>query len=140
MPREELKDLVNTTNTFYGTFVQLGIKKNRIGHKLRTLLLEHITDSRNNYLATHVWFSYTREFKALKLEPGDRVEFVSKVVEYLKGYRGGYYGKKNYLANDFAFDHPTSVKVVLRSDNAIGGIYGSDVPRDNQENDRHTAY
>ena len=86
--RNQLRQLNGVRNTFTGTFVRYGFKSSYRGRPKTTLLLKDIKDKLGNVKSDHLWFNLTKEFDALPIEEGDRLQFDARVTEYIKGYRG----------------------------------------------------
>jgi hypothetical protein len=96
---------------FTATFSRLGKKVNYSGYSEDTILLVDIRDAISGEpVANHLWFSYTKSFEKVRLEPGAQLEFVARVKEYSKGYVNRPLGV-NQKRRDFKLSHPTQVKI-----------------------------
>ncbi len=73
---------------FTGKFVKFGIKSDRKGNPVSTVLLSEIRDESGIYLCDHIWIDNAKGFYPLDLIAGDTVQFYGKVESYKKGYRG----------------------------------------------------
>ena len=73
---------------FTGKFVKFGIKSDRKGNPVSTVLLSEIRDESGIYLCDHLWIEDAKDFYSLDLAAGDIVQFYGRVESYKKGYRG----------------------------------------------------
>jgi len=106
--REQLKQLEGRRARFRGTFVRYGIKNGWLGRKLPTVLLKDITDREGDVVTDHLWFSLTKSFEALSLQPGELVEFEARACPYWKGYRC--WNEDLGLELDYKLAYPTRVR------------------------------
>ena len=86
--REELQQRNGKRGRFSGTVKRFGSKPAYRGPNLVTLLLVDVRDEAGNEVTDHLWFVVRKQLKELNLQPGDRIEFTARVVEYVKGYKG----------------------------------------------------
>lgn len=110
--RKELKKIEEVRATFTGTFVRTGIKTD-FGHDKPTLLLTDVQDGDGKVVTDHLWFNLGKQFSALRLRPGDIVQFDARVKRYTKGYRGhrdDVYDKP--VETDYKLSHPTRMRKV----------------------------
>jgi hypothetical protein len=141
--REVMKSLVGQQSTFLGKFSTYGNKQGGKNRRLPTICLEEIIDEKGNPVTDHSWLSLTREIRALALGPGDCVEFVAKVTEYTKGYKGkSYTSWKRKLSNvttDYGFTHPVSVRKITEEEwahrcDARQGLVNAQDPEPDERN------
>lgn len=71
------------------------------------LLFVNVCDSHGVEVTDHLWFDVAKCWEALKLKPGDRVEFTARVREYWKGYHDN-------RRRDFRLSFPRAVRVIDR--------------------------
>lgn len=120
--REELKNIgEEVRHTFTGEFARFGEKK---AYKSPipdvTVLLVNVKDEKGNIVTDHLWFNYTKGFKACDLQIGDVVQFDARVKEYEKGYKG--YRDWDYdeflppVSLDYKLSHPTKISVISRAE------------------------
>lgn len=111
--REQLRAIDGVRCTFTGIFERFGTKSAYRGPPIKTLLLRHICDPTDKEVADHVWFVVGKQFGALDLQPGDRVEFCARVREYEKGYKGRREDVWDApIEKDYKLSHPTKVRKV----------------------------
>lgn len=97
---------------FHAVFSQFGKKVNYQGYTDRTILLLNIMDAETNNIVTdHIWFSYTKGFEKINLEPGLKVEFEARIKAYKKGYVNRKYNINNSKL-DYKLSHPTRISIV----------------------------
>ena len=120
--REKLAVKNNERLKFTGTFERYGSKKGWGGKMLKTILLKDLLDSDGGPACDHLWFSLTKAFAALGLQPGDRVEFFARVKRYTKGYYGYREDVYKPIETDYKLSHPTKVKKI-KGDNSLNNQY-----------------
>ncbi len=110
--RKELAEEKDTRKKFRATFERLGKKVNYKGYSEDTILLKNIIDTdKNQQVADHLWFSYTKGFEGIKLTQGVVLEFEARIKEYRKGYVNK--GLKiNSRKQDYKLSHPTKIKMI----------------------------
>lgn len=86
--REALQERQGKRGRFSGTVKRFGKKSAYKGPDLVTLLLVDIRDESGTEVTDHLWFIVRKQLKALDPQPGDKIEFVTRVAPYRKGYRG----------------------------------------------------
>jgi hypothetical protein len=97
---------------YRAVFSRFGKKTNYNGYSEDTILLTKITDvEKNETVADHLWFSFTKGFESIQLTEGTVIEFEARVKEYSKGYVNSRY-KINNRASDFKLSNPTKIKVI----------------------------
>jgi hypothetical protein len=97
---------------FRAVFSRFGKKVNYQGYSETTVLLTKVVDVEQKSVVTdHAWFSLTKGFESIKLEPGMIIEFEARVKGYEKGYVNKRYGI-NQRKQDFKFSHPGKIVVV----------------------------
>lgn len=118
MIREDLGNLTNEKRRkFTGIFVRWG-KKSGWRCTLDTVLLSNIIDVETNKIVSdHLWFNKTKEFERIEktLKNGDTVEFIGRVGEYEKGWKGSKAWKEGYgeTETDYKIERPTKIKKIL---------------------------
>ena len=105
--RDALARIDGTRGTFTGTFKRFGSKTAYKGPPLKTVLLVELKDEAGQPACDHLWFNLTKEFAALKLEPGDVVKFDARIKAYWKGY-----GPREEQSRDYKLSHPTKVRKI----------------------------
>lgn len=113
---------------FRGTFARFGraVVRYRFAGKLRTkevvtLVLTNVTDDCNRPLTDHLWFKCGKQFAALNLQPGERVEFTARVERYYKRRRDEFDGE-SYLEGDYCLKRPTNMMKLGAHDSAGNGL------------------
>ena len=97
---------------FRGTFVRLGKKSGYKGNSEETVLITNIIDLESNtVVADHLWFTFTKGFQELNLQPGNIVEFDARVKEYKKGYAYDV-ATRTQRKTDYKLSHPTKITLV----------------------------
>ena len=102
--------------TFTATFKRFGMKK---GFKfpIKTVLLVDIKDNSGKVTADHLWFTCGKQFKALNLIEGDRLQFVGRITPYEKGYKGNReveFDDRPPIETDYRISFPTQIKNISR--------------------------
>jgi hypothetical protein len=110
--RDALAPRNHTRSTFRGTFARFGTKAGWVGRQEETLLLTDLCDATGARVCDHLWFNLTKQFEALQLQPGDRVQFDARVKAYMKGYFGRREEVYTSTEMDFKLSHPTQVTKV----------------------------
>ncbi len=111
--RTKLQAQEGQRKKFQAVFVRFGKKVNFRGLSEETILLKNIIDLEDQRLVSdHAWFSYTKAFQKVKLEPDTLVEFEARVKKYNKGYVNKRYGI-NRTTTDYRLSHPS--KICVRS-------------------------
>jgi hypothetical protein len=97
---------------FQAVFSRFGKKVNYHGYSETTVLLVDIVDIETNTRVTdHVWFSLTKAFEKLALEPGKRLAFEARIKQYKKGYVNRKYNISNRQL-DYKLSHPTRITII----------------------------
>lgn len=97
---------------FSATFERFGKKTNYKGYSEDTLLLKNIIDVQTNIAITdHIWFTLSKGFEKLNLQPGMTITFEARIKEYKKGYVNARY-KINQRTVDFKLSHPTRIEII----------------------------
>jgi len=105
--RDTLKAVEGRRVRVRATFERFGSKRGWQGREIKTVLLVKLTDVHGHALCDHLWFNLTQGFEALKLQPGDEVEFEGRVAGYWKGYRGQRDDEDlPPVSRDFKLSHP----------------------------------
>lgn len=113
--RKKLGQSEGERKRFRATFTRLGKKVNYNGYSEDTILLTGIVDvATGTTVADHVWFSYTRGFEAIRLQPGTVIAFDARVKIYNKGYVNRQLNV-NQRRQDYKLSHPTRIEVVTAS-------------------------
>lgn len=103
--RKELKHIDGERMTFKGTVSRYGGK----GGGKYTLLIVDVSHLDGRPVTDHLWFNLTKQFKALRLQPGEAVQFNARAKPYTKGY----IGKKEIdrpVKQDYKLSHPSQIK------------------------------
>lgn len=109
--RERLKSEDGERKKFQGVFSRIGKKVNYKGYTEPTVLLLDVIDQETKVIVTdHIWFTLSKGFERLKLEPGDVVSFEARIKSYKKGYVNTRY-KINRSELDYKLSHPTKMTV-----------------------------
>jgi hypothetical protein len=120
--REQLAQCEGRRVTVRATFSRFGKKNGWQGREIKTVLLTDLTDIHGRALCDHLWFTFNKQFEALDLQPGDRLELDGRSAAYVKGYqgrRGEWDGDLPEVSTDFKLRHPTRVrKLECRMKNA----------------------
>ena len=112
--RKELAPENGMRKKFSAQFDRIGKKINYKGYSEETLLLKKVVDlETNKVVADHVWFSYTKGFEKISLEPGTMLEFEARVKEYKKGFVNKAY-KINNRSTDYKLSHPTKIRKIVQ--------------------------
>lgn len=107
--RKDLTKYTETRGTFTGVFVREGSKNGYKGPE-PTILLKDIKNKEGVLLTDHLWFNYTKQFKALgKLNEGDLIQFNARCKEYEKGYKGYRNDVYKPIETDYKLSHPTKI-------------------------------
>lgn len=118
--RHLLKKRQGTRATYHATFVRRGKRPGWDGNDIHTLLFTEIRDPDGSIVCDHLWFSLTEGWKALRLAPGDQVQFDARVTPYEKGYQGrqdGMWLGECGTERDWRLSRPTQMsKLPLRGD------------------------
>lgn len=110
--RSQLSKEEGVRKKFRATFSRIGKKQNYNGYSEDTILLVDVFDVDTDAKVTdHIWFSFTKGFEKIKLEPGVKIEFQARVKAYSKGYVNPLLGKKK-RSTDFKLSHPTKISVI----------------------------
>jgi hypothetical protein len=110
--RKKLQAREGQRKKFRAVFVRFGRKINFRGLSEETILLKNIVDLEDNKLVSdHAWFSYTKAFQKVKLEPETQVEFEARVKQYSKGYVNRRY-KIDRTTTDYRLSHPSKISVL----------------------------
>lgn len=114
--RENFAQAEGRRGTFTATFKRFGWKR---GFKfpLKTVLLVNVSDNSGKVTADHLWFTCGKQFAALGLIEGDRVEFVGRITTYEKGYKGQRDDLDDTppLKKDYRITFPTHIKNLSRN-------------------------
>jgi len=86
--REQLKERNGRRGKFSGTVDRFGSKKAYKGPPIPTVCLVDIQDESGKQVADHVWMTIGKQLSELKLNQGDKIQFVARVLPYTKGYKG----------------------------------------------------
>lgn len=112
MIRKKLATEEGERKKFRAVFSRFGKKVNYQGYSETTVLLTNVVDVDKKAVVTdHAWFSFTKGFENLKLEPGMIVSFEARVKAYSKGYVNKRYGI-NKQKTDYRLSHPTKIEIV----------------------------
>lgn len=106
--RENLMVKENERLKFTGVVERFGTKNGYMGEEPTILLLD-VKDDEGNVVTEHLWFNLTKGFEKLNLLQGDKVQFVARVKEYTKGYRGYRDDVYKPIERDYKLSHPTKV-------------------------------
>jgi hypothetical protein len=128
--REKLKEICGVRARFRGRFQRFGeaVVRFRLNGRLRskpvrTLVLTDLTDDRDRPLSDHLWFRVGKQFDALNLRPGDRVEFTATVEKYEKRRRDEY-GDGYYIIEDYCLKRPCKmVKLGVHDEEGKGLLF-----------------
>ena len=108
--RTKLKKELENRLSFIGTFVREGTKKNYHGFPEPTILLKDITNTVTGEIVTdHIWFTKTKSWSNISMNPDDKISFDARVKEYIKGY----VNHREYIDEqtlDYKLSHPTKIK------------------------------
>ena len=68
----------------------------------------------NEIIADHLWINKTKGFIESNANVGDTIEFLARVNEYIKGYKGYNIIKQleHPLQLDYKLEYPTKFKVI----------------------------
>lgn len=112
--REELKSREGKRGKFSGTVYRFGSKPAYKGAPMVTVLLRDVRDEQGTQVTDHLWFTVRKQLRELGLEPGDRVEFMARVMPYHKGYRGRREDddERPSPGIDYGLRNPTQIKKV----------------------------
>lgn len=112
--RDKFEKSVGLRGTFTGTFKRFGTKPAYKGPPLVTILLENVSDATGKVTCDHLWFVSGKQWKALDLKPGDKVQFDARITPYEKGYKG-YHDDWDAPAieTDYRLSFPTHMKKLL---------------------------
>jgi hypothetical protein len=113
--RKLLASAEGTRKRFRATFIRFGRKTNFHGYSDQTLLLKKVLEVETNTILTdHIWFSYTKGFEKVNLQPGTVVEFEARIKVYTKGYLNRTRRMDN-RKTDYRLSHPTRISIVSGS-------------------------
>jgi len=110
--RRELRNKEGVRETFTGTFVRFGTKKNWHGFEDKTILLNNIKTLCGENVTDHLWFNFTKQFEKVDLKENDVVEFDARVKRYKKGYQGYRDDVYKPVEIDYKLSHPTKIKIL----------------------------
>ena len=114
--RSKLSEDEGERKKFRAVFSRFGKKTNYQGYSESTVLLTRVIDVEKKIIVTdHAWFSLTKGFENINLQPGLIIEFEARVKSYDKGYVNKRYGI-NQKKQDFRFSHPGKI-VIIDPDN-----------------------
>lgn len=102
--RTALEKRVGKTDMFTATFVKYGYSN---GHHERNILISGVKDSRNKFVARHIWLPLTDDIKAQRLDFGDRFEFEGTTAKYEKGVV-----TDNLIYEDFTITNPLNAQKI----------------------------
>lgn len=105
--RESLKTLYGKRFEVFATVKKFGKKKAFKGPALDTVCLGDLTDKHKNPLTDHLWLIMRLGLKRLKLRVGDRIKFVARSTQYVKGYKGAPRDEQKCLSVDYNLSNPT---------------------------------
>ena len=112
MIRKKLGEEEGERKKFRAVFSRFGKKVNYQGYSETTVLLTNVVDvDKKEVVTDHAWFSFTKGFENIKLEPGMIVSFEARVKAYSKGYVNKRYGI-NKQKMDYRLSHPTKIEIV----------------------------
>lgn len=113
--RTELKKIQEKRMTFKGIFKRYGTKDNWHGFPEKTLLLVDVTDSFDEIVTDHIWFSLTKGFSDLgNLIEGDIIQFNARVKQYTKGFVRPSKGIDE-RRKDYKLNNPTKIQKINRT-------------------------
>lgn len=112
--REELAKREGLRGVFTAKFSKFG-SRTSCGYEVLTLLLVDVKDSTDQLVTDHLWFTRTKRWQRLDLQPGERVRFTARVTTYTKGYID--------RVTDLKLSHPTHLFVFGRP-----GVWQSEQP------------
>ena len=109
MARDLLKQYTESRGTFCGKFERYGMKLNWHNFPEKTILLLDVYDAKTSQLLTdHLWFSSTKQFLEVDLQPEEIVVFNARCRSYIKGY----FDRKDwidYRTTDYKLSYPTKI-------------------------------
>lgn len=115
--REQFAIAEGQRGTFTATFKRFGSKS---GFKwpIKTILLVDVKDKSGKISADHLWFTCGKQFKALDLKEGDRIQFVGRITPYIKGYQGNrdfdsFDDEPAPIERDYRISFPTKIIKLL---------------------------
>lgn len=111
--RLKLKELgKENRHKFTATVNRFGIKNGYKGPLDTVLLINLKLD--NKIVADHLWINKTKGFINSNANVGDTIEFLARVNEYVKGYKGYDFIKQleHPLQLDYKLEYPTKFKVI----------------------------
>lgn len=109
--RDKLARVEGSRASFVASFGRFGTKNGYQGRQVKTILLTDVKDTAGNDICDHIWFTLTKGFEALNLQPGERVAFDGRVKPYWKGYEGD----DQMQERDYKLSHPTHIRRYVRS-------------------------
>jgi hypothetical protein len=111
--RSQLKRVTGQRRQFTARFERFGVKTQFRGQEGRTVLLVDVRDEQEQVVADHLWFSYTKGFAALNLQPGVHVKFDARVSPYIKGYHGHQEDTtwQHPIQRDYRLERPTKIEL-----------------------------
>jgi len=110
--RKPLQSLNGQRLTIHATISRFGTKPGWHGATLSTVLLLDVRRSTDNTpLTDHLWFTCGKQFAALHLQPGDRIQLDARVTPYEKGYHGrrAEATGEAWSALDYRLERPTRI-------------------------------
>lgn len=108
--RKELQKINGVRHRFVATFVRYGSKTAYKGPPVKTLLFQDVKDKHGTVYTDHLWFTNTKGWERLNLQPGDKICFDARVRQYTKGYRG-YRDDEDMprVSTDYKLSHPNNI-------------------------------
>lgn len=108
--RKELEQINGVRNRFIATFVRFGSKSAYKGPPIKTLLFSDVRDKTGKVYTDHLWFTITKGFEAINLQPGEKICFDARVKSYTKGYKGHREDyDSNPISTDYKLSHPNNI-------------------------------
>ncbi len=111
--RETFAQAEGRRGLFTATFKRFG-QKWGWKYPIKTVLLVNVSDQSGKVTADHIWFTCGKQFKALDLKPGDKIEFVGRITAYEKGYKGNrdddYFDDRPPIETDYRISFPTKIR------------------------------
>lgn len=106
--REQLKKLDGRRAKFTASFVRYGSKPAGRYPGCVTLLFRDVAGTAGEPITDHLWFRDCMAWRALNLQPGDRVAFEARAASYTKGY------ERDEM--DYKLSHPTHIRKLVAAD------------------------
>lgn len=112
--RNELQKREGRRGTFTALFLRFGQKAAYKGAPIVTALFVDVRDDAGQLVTDHLWFKVGRQFAALRMEAGDKVQFEARVASYVKGYRGRRddWDEEGGISVDYCLKFPTRVRLL----------------------------